>query len=73
MTATEAAPAEAKTLVLSLPTVAIKIEVGIDQLRKIVKRRPDLQAMMQRVGSTRLLPVGRLDEFRTAVHNPPAA
>jgi hypothetical protein len=52
---------------LSVPDAAERIGRRVDEFRKLLRRRPDLDAMFSRVGPLRIIPEARLEELRAAL------
>jgi hypothetical protein len=52
--------------------VSERLGQPLDQLRKKILGRPDLQKLFTRVGPTRVIPADRLDDLKAALANPPA-
>ena len=51
----------------TIPSWSLAEGLSIDRVRELLRRRPDIAGLLQRVGATRIIPAERLDEFRDAV------
>lgn len=51
----------------TVPVFAAREGVPLDWLRKLLRRRPDLQQLLRHAGPTRVVPAGNLDTLRDAV------
>ena len=51
----------------TVPQVAAEVPVGLDWLRRLIRQRDDLRAMLRTVGPTRVVAADRVDEFIAAV------
>lgn len=49
---------------ITIPKLAAQIGVEVDRVRKKIRRRPELAALVESVGRTRVLPAGRVEDFR---------
>jgi len=50
---------------LTVPQAARHCDVGVDRLRKVLKKRSEVAALFKMVGPLRVLPIGKVQALRT--------
>jgi hypothetical protein len=53
--------------VVTVPEAGVRIGVPCDRLRKELRRRPELAALVRRVGPTRVIAVADLERLRAGI------